>query len=215
MNAVEKFRQLAAEPRFQGWPLVGVPVVFAGLPYFGAALKERRETPNGVEEYFPLQRTFYWMVTFGITVDGLVPTLCQWKMGVNGPSWELPPGGVGKFEHEPTSEELMARTQEIYLRETGFGGGEWAYLGYTLIETGKFRGPTPQSRGLKAHMSMATGLESVQAARAPLANEIMETLLVPLGEFRRVLESGLFTEISAALCARAALEKLGLLRWAE
>lgn len=212
-SAVEMFQQLAAEERFQGWPLVGEPELGPGIPFFGQTLNYHLQTGKGVEDYTSILRHFGWMVVFGVTTGGQVITLCQWKPGVNQASWELPPGGIGKLSEEATIDEIMAKTQADYLRETGYGEGQWSYLGHTLIETGKFRGAGPNSHGLKAHMAVATELIPLEAARDPLANEIMATVMVPVDEFPEVLASGLFLETSAVVCAYKALAQLGYLYW--
>lgn len=82
-----------------------------------------------------------------------------------------------------------------------------------MIETGKYRGAGPGDHGLAAHMFLATDLRQIADARELNANEIMETLFVPLDEFAEVLDSGYFTETSAVSCAYKALVRLGQLRW--
>ncbi len=213
ISAVTRFCALAAQDRFKGWPLVGEVKLGAQIPYFGQVLECTLQTGNGPEQYYSIQRNFGWVVVFGLTADGEVITLCQWKPGVNGPSWELPPGGIGKLGPGATLEEIETRTKESYLKETGYGSGIWKYLGHTMIETGKYRGAGPEDHGLKAHMYLATGLQRQADARAPNANEIMETLMVPLYEFRHVLESGMFVETSAVVCAYKALLATHSLKW--
>jgi len=107
-----------------------------------------------------------------------------------------------------TAEEILARTKESYLKETGYGEGNWSYLGHVMIETGKYRGAGPDDHGLPAHMFLATELEKEAGARNPNKNEIMETVFVPLDEFNDVIDSGLFMEASALPCALLALRKL-------
>src|SRR3989338_6736808 len=95
MHAVERFRKLAAEDRFKGWPLVGEPELGPKIPFFGGTLNYKLNTGNGVEEYTSILRHFGWAVCFGVNGNHQVVTLCQWKPGVNQASWELPPGGIG------------------------------------------------------------------------------------------------------------------------
>lgn len=215
MRAIDKFRELAAQERFKGWPVVGEPELGAKIPFFGQALNYKLKTGNGVEDYVSLLRHFGWAVVFGMDRDNNVITLCQWKPGVNLASWELPPGGIGKIAPDTTQAEILKRTEEMYLKETGLGNGDFVYLGRVMIETGKFRGAGPDDHGLPAHLMLATGLERVQDARRPNPNEIMETLLVPVDEFPDVLRSGLFTETSAVACAYMALVRLDKLQWVK
>ena len=226
MHAVERFRKLAAEDRFKGWPFVGEPELGPKIPFFGGTLNYKLQTGNGVEEYTSILRHFGWAVCFGVVNlrDNLYPntdagphvvTLCQWKPGVNQASWELPPGGIGKVDPKATLEEITEKTKQGYLKETGLGGGNFKHLGHIVIETGKYRGAGPDDHGLRAHLFLATDLERMQDARKPNPNEIMETLLVPLREFPEVLASNLFVEESAVVCAYKALIKVDLLHWSK
>ncbi len=212
-SSQERFLALAKEPRFKGWRMVGEPELGAKIPFFGQELRYKLETGNGTEEYVSLLRHFGWVVVFGVNTEGMVVTLCQWKPGVNCASWELPPGGIGRVKTDLSSDELLRKTQEAYTRETGYAGGTWNYLGHVMIESGKYRGATVDDHGLKAHMYLATGLEKGAEARNPNPNEIMETILVPLDEFREIVLSPnrLFKEASALPCALLALSKLGRL----
>ena len=74
---------------------------------------------------------------------------------------------IGKLSPEATAEEILTRTREVYLKETGFGGGQFQYLGRTMIETGKYRGAGPGDHGLAAHMFLATDLRQIADAREP------------------------------------------------
>ena len=217
IHAIERFRELAAEDRFKGWPLVGEPELGPRIPFFGGTLNYKLRTGNDVEDYTSILRHFGWAVCFGVAnlpfVGSRVVTLCQWKPGVNQASWELPPGGIGKVDPKATLEEITEKTRQTYLKETGLGGGNFRYLGHIMIETGKYRGAGADDHGLRAHLFLATDLEKVQDRREPNPNEIMETLMVPLEEFPEVLASGFFVEESAVVCAYKALIEWGLLRW--
>jgi hypothetical protein len=213
MSAVNRFFAIAQQEQFKGWPLVGEPELGAKIPFFGQALNYRLQTGNGVEDYTSIIRHFGWVVVFGVVQHDGVPqviTLVQWKPGVNCASWELPPGGIGKIAPDASLDEIEQKTRETFLRETGYGGGDFEHLGHVMIETGKFRGAGPDDHGLPAHLYLATGLQQMQAARSPNPNEIMETLLVPLEEFPQVLASDYFTETSAVACAFKALHTLGM-----
>jgi hypothetical protein len=215
-SSIERFRALAAEERFKGWPLVGEAELGPKIPFFGQTINYQLETGNGVEDYTSIIRHFGWVVVFGVTGEGSdaqVITLVQWKPGVNCASWELPPGGIGKVDPKATFDDIMLKTEEAYLKETGYGGGKFRHLGRTMVETGKFRGSSFDDHGLPAHLVLATDLKPIQSARSPNPNEIMESLLVPIGEFPDVLRSGKFTEVSAVACAYKALLELGRLTW--
>lgn len=213
MSAVSRFLDLSSSPRFKGWPVVGEIQQGPKIPFFGSTINYRLQTGNGVEEYTSIIRTFGWAVVFGVTSQEEVLTLCQWKPGLNQASWELPPGGMGELAFKATDEEILVQTQKMYQKETGYGQGRWHDLGHILIETGKYRGAGPEDHGLKAYLFLAQDLKQVHPSREHNPNEIMETILVPLVEFRDVLESGLFVEESAVACAYKALLQLGYLRW--
>ena len=210
MSAIEQFRLIAAEPRFQGWPLIGEIKKGVKIPFFGETIEYQLQTGNGVEDYTSLLRRFGWVVCFGITRDLKVITGIQWKPGINRAEWDFPPGGIGRVSKDTSQEEILTRSQEAYLRETGYGNGEWTYLGHVMIDSGKFRGADPDDHGFPAYMYLATGLEKVSEARKPNPNEIIETLLVPLEEFPDVAMSAEFDEASGKPCALMALKTLGM-----
>lgn len=210
MSAIDQFRIIASQERFKGWPLVGEIKRGPKIPFFGEAIEYELETGNGIEKYYSLLRRFGWVVCFGVTTDLKVITGIQWKPGINRAEWDLPPGGIGRVTNETTQEEILARTQEAYLRETGYGGGTWTYLGHVMIDSGKFRGSDPGDHGFPAYLYFATGLEMRGKARNPNENEIIETLLVPLEEFPEIAMSGEFDETSGKTCALMALKALGI-----
>jgi len=215
LTAVKQFLKISSQEKFKGWPLIGEIEDGVKIPFFGRTIDYKLQTPNGVEDYVSIIRSFGWAVVFGLTKDGMVITLAQWKPGVNCASWELPPGGIGKLESGATIEEITAKTEASYLKETGYGNGTWTHLGHVGIETGKYRGAGPDDHGLNAHLFLAEGLEQIAEARNPNPNEIIETVMVPIAEFQAVLDSGLFTETSAVACAYKALIKLGKIKWHE
>jgi hypothetical protein len=205
---VEQFRRIASQSKFDGWPVVGDYTLGQKIEFFGQILTYQLRTGNGVENYTSIIRHFGWAVVFGVTRQNQVITLVQWKPGVNRASWELPPGGIGRIDPGADPQEILNVTQQIFLKETGFGGGQWTSLGKVMIETGKYRGAGPNDHGLPAHLFLATDLDEQGQARQPNRNEIMETLMVPLDEFYGVIDSGLFNEASALPCALLALRKL-------
>lgn len=194
-----------------GHPVVSTEVVHE-IPFFGKVIKQVRDVHGTPTEYFNILRQFGWAVTFGVTDSLMVPTLIQWKPGHNHGGWELPPGGIGKIAEDAPLELILEKTQTAYQKETGYGEGTWEYLGHVIIETGKYRGATPNSRGLLAHLFIAKNLHKIQEPKHA-SNEIIHPLEVPLSDFRQVLESGLFTEESVVPCSYKALIRLGKLHW--
>jgi len=130
MSAIEKFKELATEERFKGWPLTGAAEIGPKIPFFGSAFNYKLKTGNGVEDYTSILRHFGWAVVLGIanlqdnvypntTFDRHMVTLVQCKLGVNRASWELPPGGIGKISptanhrrnHENDQTSLLERNR--------------------------------------------------------------------------------------------------------
>ena len=77
MKVIDRFRELAGQDRFKGWPMIGEPELGPKIPFFGSTLNYRLQTGNGVEDYTSILRHFGWAVVFGV-VDEQVVTLCQW-----------------------------------------------------------------------------------------------------------------------------------------
>lgn len=210
-NIIEEARK-QLESWGSGWPTISRES-FVSIPFFGEIIKETRNINGKPHDYWNVIRHFGWSVTFGITHDSEeVLTLIQWKPGVNRGSWELPPGGIGKIAEDSSQEIILQRTKDVYLRETGYGGGNWSYLGHILIETGKYRGASSDSNGLRAHMWLAENLVN-QSTIAHADNELIKVFPVPVRDFRKVLESGLFVEESAVVCAYKALVNMTYLAW--
>lgn len=215
-ESINKFKANSRKDKFKGWPKTNKAAKETVIPFFGKTVTYELTTGNGKEDYTTILRHFGWAVVFGVTeINGIknVITLCQWKPGVNKASWELPPGGIGKVDSKATPKEILNKTKEIYLKETGYGKGKWKNLGHIIIESAKYRGASLSDHGLKAHLFLAADLKLISEKRKPNPNEIIETLMVPLKEFKEVLESGLFVEESAVVCAYKALIELKILNW--
>ena len=195
-----------------GWPTISREP-YISIPFFGEIIKETRNINGEPHDYWNVIRHFGWSVTFGITTGSEeVLTLIQGKPGVNRGSWELPPGGIGKIAEDASLETILQKTKDVYLRETGYGGNSWSYLGHIMIETGKYRGASSDSNGLRAHMWLAENLVN-QSTTSHADNELIKVFPLPIRDFRKVLESGLFVEESAVACAYKALLKTGHLAW--
>lgn len=211
-DVVKRARELLQNKWGEGWPIIGRKT-FAKIPFYGEVVEETRLVKGVEKPYFPIVRQSGWAVVFGVSFDERdVLTLIQWKPGVNRGSWELPPGGIGSFMEDAPIKTILERTKEIYRKETGYGDGEWIHLDHIAIETGMYRGATVDSHGFRAHLFLADGLRRISGTEHQ-QNEMIELFPVPLQEFRQVLESGLFVEESAVVCAYKALVKLGFLTW--
>ena len=213
LHAIDQFERIASQSKFAGWPLVGEYELGEEIPFFGKVLHYKLQTPTKVENYASILRHFGWSVVFGVTTQGKVITNIQWKPGINGVEWGLSPGGIGRVKPGTPLNEITRVTQEFFLKETGYGGGDWIYLDNGMVDSGKFRGAGPDDHGLPAHMFLAVDLEHQQEPQ-PLPNEIMEKFHVPLSQFPDILRQRprRFKEISALTCAYAAIDELREMR---
>lgn len=197
----------------QGWPILS-QCELTEIPYYGRVFEEQRLVSGTEESFYPIIRQFGWSMVFGVTSEkNEVLTLIQWKHGINQAEWRLPPGGIGEVSEDADITTILNKTREAYLQETGYQGAGWTYLGPMIIESGKYRGATLDSHGFAAHLWLADNLEEVAKPNPP-AGDVYEILPVPVREFSRILDSGLFVEESSLVCAYKALTALGILRWA-
>ena len=210
MNVIKKAERLIEELG-SGWPVISSEII-GTIPYFGKILKQVRDVNQEQVEYYNILRHFGWSVVFGVTKENNVLTIIQWKPGANKGTWELPPGGIGKITEEASFDLIFEGTKKSFQKETGYGKGNWRYLNWIRIETGKYRGATPESHGFKAHLWLATDLEKIsEFDHAP--EEKIKLLPVPLNEFPEIMERNLISEESAVCCIYKALIRLDILKW--
>lgn len=210
MDIIRKAERLIKELG-TGWPVISSEETIT-IPYFGKVLKQVRSVGQKQVEYYNLLRHFGWSVVFGLTKENNVLTIIQWKPGVNKGVWELPPGGIGKVAEDAPLNLILERTKEFFQKETGYGKGDWQYLDWIGIETGKYRGATAESHGFRAHLWLATDLEKVSDLdHAP--EEKIKILPVPVNELPKITRRNLISEESAVCCIYRAFIKLGILKW--
>lgn len=210
-SVADRFKEVVSRPEFKGWPVIGGYRDGLDIPYYGKIKEFTLQTPRGLEE----RRIFIrsgWAVVFARDIKGDVIALCQWKPGstANGVfHLEFSPGGIGFIAPGTTQEEILRRTQEVFLAETGYGGGCWESLGPPAIqESAWVRGASVDGHGLEAHLFMATGLEEI-AEPEPNSNEIIQVFKFSLDEIVEVYNAGLLAENSAEIATLRSLGKLG------
>jgi hypothetical protein len=130
------------------------------IPYFAQVLVEIRDVNGVPTPYYNPLRGFGWAVALAVDTDGYAIVNLQWKPGMRRWGIEFPPGGIGKVTTTDIPDDvLIDLTQQQLGNETGYGGGKWTIMPSCVVESGKFRGATPESNGLKAHLLLATDLE--------------------------------------------------------
>jgi len=102
--------------------------------------------PNGLQipGYLLTEERDYAMV-FALTEDGRVPLVKQYKHGLRACATDLPAG----YLDDPSEDPLVCAQRELR-EETGYGGGQWRFLGQLVIDSN--RGQT------SAHAFLAVGV---------------------------------------------------------
>lgn len=208
-DVITEVRGLLARPDLQYWPLLATE---AGpeIKYFGHIQIETRETRKGPDQFYMLARRYGWAVALVLTDDHQVLLNIQPKPGLVSASLEMPAGGIGK-DPQRTKDDIIRLTQEQTFRETGYVGNEAAYLGFSIIETGKMFDPAVQEpyepgvgRGLKAHCVLIKGAYRV-AKQQPSATDKIQSLLVSVPDLLMLVRENVLVETSAINCVTLAL----------
>lgn len=185
--------------------------VHAKIPYFGEVLAETRTLGNGKDDVFYMfGRISKWSMALVITRDNLVVLNIQPKPGLDAASLEFPGGGIPAGT-TGTREEIMRLTAAETLKESGYEGDETSYLGFTLIETGKFFDPDAQEpyevgigRGLKAHCVMIRNAHRIRQQKLA-ETERIQTVLVTIPDLKELVRCNILTEASSLACFTLAL----------
>lgn len=177
------------------WKQIGETVKLAGK--FGKALIVKMfQNPNSgkVDEYVLLvQRD--WSIVLAIDEFGQVLVVQEYKQGRDCVGRELP-AGTAEFDEEP--ETVMRRE---LLEETGYEAGKVRYLGYAWMST--------RNSPTKGHMFLATGCRKAAPQKLD-EGENIETELIPLQQWIKMVVDGEIEEWSSALATIRALPHLGI-----
>jgi 8-oxo-dGTP pyrophosphatase MutT (NUDIX family) len=137
-----------------------------------------------------------WVNALALTKDGQAVLVRQFRPGPKKVTLELPGGAV-----EPEEQSLAVALRRELEEETGYGGGELAYLASLS--------PNSASHTNRTHSFLATGVERIGDLR-PDENEFLEVVLMPLREVvETALEGGLDQAMHVATVFLA-VARLGL-----
>ncbi len=147
--------------------------------------------PNGTETDFYIKKEGPYLCVLALTMDKKVILAKQFRPGPSEILLELPGGGIDKGE---TPEEAIKRE---LLEETGYKGN--AKLVAKAFDCGYATA--------ERYCFVATDCEKI-AEPQNSETEITEVVLLPLKEFRELLQSGKMTDIEVGYLG---LDYLGLL----
>lgn len=133
-----------------------------------------------------------WVNIVALTADGLSVMVRQFRFGVDYTTLETPGGMV-----DPGEDPLAAAQRELK-EETGYGGGDWCYLG--AVE------PNPAFHDHLCHHFLAAGVSRVQDP-SPTPGEAIEVTLMTEQEVADAVQAGVIKH-ALALSALARVFEL-------
>ena len=136
--------------------------------------KDKCEMPDGtVIPSFYVQEYPEWVNALGLTKEGQVVMVKQYRHGLKEISIEVPGGVAEKGE---TMEEAVKRE---FKEETGYEFKEWKYLGKICAN--------PSTTNNYMHMFLATGGEKLHEIKLDDAEDV-ETILLDLGVVKNLVK---------------------------
>jgi 8-oxo-dGTP pyrophosphatase MutT (NUDIX family) len=139
-----------------------------------------------------------WVTAVGITTDGKVVLVKQYRHALGEECIELPGGCV-----DATDKDLEAAVRREFLEETGYTFKAAEYLGRTTAN--------PSTNSNLLHMFLLTGGEKFQEQQLD-HNEEMHVLVCEFDEFVTMLLSNTFVQSMHVTNIFYALKKLGKLK---
>jgi 8-oxo-dGTP pyrophosphatase MutT (NUDIX family) len=165
-------------------------------PYFSLR-SDRLRLPTGAvkDPYYVIERPDAAII-FPLTHGGEVVLVRQYRPPLGRMELGLPAGLVEGGEKPET-----AARREL-LEETGHAGDEWEALGVLAS--------SPSLKDNHAHLFLARGVEE-KAAQDPDEHELVEVVMVPVGELLGLVHSGEIVSSSGVAAVMLALQRLGAL----
>lgn len=147
------------------------------LPLFNVRLDRMRHPYTGEVFKRLVLEAPDWVNVVATTTDGRLVMVEQYRFGVEEMTLE-PVGGISDKDEEP----LDAAKREL-LEETGYGGGEWHYLGAVQAN--------PAVQNNLCHLWHADGVE-LQQEQDPDPGEAIRVHLMSVAEVRKAIDDGRF-----------------------
>jgi 8-oxo-dGTP pyrophosphatase MutT (NUDIX family) len=145
------------------------------LPLFKVRFDRMRHPVTGTIRKALVLESPDWTNVVAVTPEGSVVMVEQFRFGSGAISLEPPSGII-----EPGEESLAAAKREL-LEETGFGGGQWRYLGAVQ--------PNPAFHNNHCHHWLAEGVVPTQPQELDEGEAIRVRLMTP-NELRDAVAAG-------------------------
>jgi ADP-ribose pyrophosphatase len=183
-----------SEPSILPWRVLDSRRIFDRRPWL-TLWEEDVELPGGlkIEGYLREVGRDYAMV-FALLPNGTVPLVCQYKLGIAGPSYDLPAGYLDSSDEPP----LDAAKRELR-EETGLAAERWLELSHAVVDSN--RGDT------RAHLYLA--LDARKTGTQELdASEALEVSFHTPAELREMVRSGAISSLASVAAIMSALDAL-------
>ena len=145
------------------------------LPLFRVRFDTMRHPTSSTEFQRMVLETPDWVNVVAVTAEGKIVMVEQYRFGISDLTTEPVAGIV-----DPGEDSLDAGKREL-LEETGFGDGQWRYLGSVQAN--------PAFHDNLCHHWLAEGVVPVQAP-SPDAGESIRVHLMTLDEIRQSIADG-------------------------
>ena len=161
--------------------------------------RDKCELPNGsIMPAFYVQEYPTWVCVFGLTKEGNVVMVKQYRHGIQEISIE-PPGGVVDKDEEP----LTAIKREV-MEETGYEFESYEFLGRVCAN--------PSTGDNYLHMFLATGGEKTGEQKLDETEDV-EVVLYTIDELKRLLKENKIVQSLHVSCIFYALNHLGEMKY--
>ncbi len=164
------------------------------------ARKDKCERPDGkiIEPYYVMEYPD-WVAGVGLTIDGEVILIRQYRHALGENCIELPGGCV-----DTTDKNYEQAVRREFLEETGYSFKTAEYLGRTSAN--------PSTNANTLHMFLLAGGEKIQEQQLD-NNEEIQIFSVSFDQFRQLVKNNAFIQSMHVTTIFYALNKLGKLQF--